>query len=91
MIKKTLKADEFGRITIPKNIRETLGIDMLTRVDILYDSEQLVIPKVNNLDDMRRSMNKVIEIADNSFAISNKEYENLNQILGKLRKEIEVK
>lgn len=84
MIKRTLKLDVLGRVTIPKDVRRMLGIDEKDRVDVMYDTTQFIIPKVNVLD-IEESMDKVMRIAGNSHSISNKEFDELNEIFDKLR------
>ena len=88
MIKRTLKLDDLGRVTIPKDVRRMLGIDEKDRVDVMYDTTQFIIPKANVLNDVDESMDKVLRMAGNSYAISNKEFNDLNEIFDKLRSEL---
>ena len=87
MIKRTLKAESLGRITIPKDLRDMLGIDGKDRVEVMYDNTQLIIPKVN-VKAINENMDEVMRIASNSSAINDKELSELESIIDKLRNEL---
>ena len=87
MVKRTLKVDVLGRVTIPKHVRKMLGIDGKDRVEVMYDNTQLIIPKVDVLE-IGNSMDKIMNIADNSGAITYNEFVKLNEIFDKLRGEL---
>ena len=80
MIKRTLKAESLGRITIPKDLRDMLGIDGKDRVEVMYDNTQLIIPKVN-VKAINENMDEVMRIASNSSAINDKELSELGIII----------
>ena len=90
MIKRTLKAESLGRITIPKDLRDMLGIDGKDRVEVMYDNTQLIIPKVN-VKAINENMDEVMRIASNSSAINDKELSELESIIDKLRNELNQK
>ena len=48
MIKRKLGFDNLGRITIPEDIRDMLGIGGKNNVMIVYDNDKLIIPKVDD-------------------------------------------
>ena len=56
MIKRKLGFDNLGRITIPKDIRDMLGICGRNNVMIMYDNDKLVIPKVENAKSITESI-----------------------------------
>ena len=87
MVKRTLKVDVLGRVTIPKHVRKMLGIDERHLIDVMYDETQLIIPKVDVLE-IGNSMDKIMNIADNSSAITYNEFVKLNEIFDKLRGEL---
>lgn len=87
MVKRSLRMDNLGRMTIPKDIRTMLHLNGREVVDVVYDETRLVIPKVDILD-IEESMDRIIKIAGNSGAITNKEFDELDCILDKLREEI---
>ena len=87
MIKRTLKAESLGRITIPKDLRDMLGIDGKDRVEVMYDNTQLIIPKVN-VKAINENMDEVMRIASNSSVITYKELDELESIIDKLRNEL---
>ena len=90
MLKRVLKADTLGRITIPKDLRNMLNIDGVTRVEVLYDNEQLVIPKIKNRrQDMEECFEKLVKEASNSGVITNKEFNEFKDIVSKLLNEID--
>ena len=89
MIKRKLGFDNLGRITIPKDIRDMLGICGKNNVMIMYDNDKLIIPKVENTKSITESIERLQHFAGNSNVITNKEYETLEEILGKLRSEAE--
>lgn len=88
MIKRTLKLDGLGRITIPKDIRRMLGIDGKNRVVVEHDMTKLVIHKADVLSKIDDIMDEVLRVAGNSYVISNKEFEELNEIFDKLKDEM---
>ena len=90
MIKRTLKAESLGRITIPKDLRDMLGIDGKDRVEVMYDNTQLIIPKVN-VKAINENMDEVMRIASNSSAITYKELDELESIIDMLRNELNQK
>ena len=90
MIKRTLKGESLGRITIPKDLRDMLGIDGKDRVEVMYDNTQLIIPKVN-VKAINENMDEVMRIASNSSAINDKELSELESIIDKLRNELNQK
>ena len=87
MIKRTLKAESLGRITIPKDLRDMLGIDGKDRVEVMYDNTQLIIPKVN-VKAINENMDEVMRIASNSSVITYKELDELESIIDMLRNEL---
>ena len=87
MIKRTFRVDNLGRVTIPKSIRMMLGIDKAEVIEVMYDNTQLVIPRVNVLE-IDESMDKLINVAGNSGAITYKELNELKEIFDKLRIEL---
>ena len=87
MIKRTLKGESLGRITIPKDLRDMLGIDGKDRVEVMYDNTQLIIHKVN-VKAINENMDEVMRIASNSSAINDKELSELESIIDKLRNEL---
>ena len=87
MIERTFRVDNLGRITIPKGIRTMLGIDKAEVIEVMYDNTQLVIPRVNVLE-IDESMDKLINVAGNSGAITYKELNELKEIFDKLRIEL---
>ena len=87
MIKRTLKAESLGRITIPKDLRDMLGIDGKDRVEVMYDNTQLIIPKVN-VKAINENMDEVVRLAKNSSAITYKELDELESIIAKLSNEL---
>ena len=87
MIKRTLKGESLGRITIPKDLRDMLGIDGKDRVEVMYDNTQLIIPKVN-VKAINETMDEVMRIASNSSVITYKELSELESIIDKLRNEL---
>ena len=87
MIKRTLKGESLGRITIQKDLRDMLGIDGKDRVEVMYDNTQLIIPKVN-VKAINENMDEVMRIASNSSAINDKELSELESIIDKLRNEL---
>ena len=87
MIKRTLKGESLGRITIPKDLGDMLGIDGKDRVEVMYDNTQLIIPKVN-VKAINENMDEVMRIASNSSAINDKELSELESIIDKLRNEL---
>ena len=89
MIKRKLGFDNLGRITIPKDIRDMLGICGKNNVMIMYDNDKLVIPKVDDTKVITESIDSLQHYAGYSNVITSKEYETLEEILGKLRSEAE--
>ena len=89
MIKRKLGFDNLGRISIPKDIRDMLGICGKNNVMIIYDNDKLVIPKVDNTKIITESIESLQHFAGNSNVITNKEYETFNEIIGKFRSEAE--
>ena len=89
MIKRKLGFDNLGRITIPKDIRDMLGIGGKNNVMIMYDNDKLVIPKVDDTKVITESIDSLQHYAGYSNVITSKEYETLEEILGKLRSEAE--
>ena len=87
MIKRTLKAESLGRITIPKDLRDMLGIDGKDRVEVMYDNTQLIIPKVN-VKAINENMDEVVRLAKNSSVITYKELDELESIIDMLRNEL---
>ena len=88
MVKRTLKVDALGRVTIPKDIRRMLGIDGKNRVVVEHDMTKLIIHKADVLNDVDESMDEVLRMAGNSHSISNKEFDELNEIFDKLKDEL---
>lgn len=91
MIKRKLSYDNLGRITIPKDIRDRLGIGGKNDVMIMYDNDKLIIPKVDDTQIIIESIDSLQHFAGYSNVITNKEYEIFNEILGKLRSEAEAR
>ena len=89
MIKRKLGLDNLGRITIPKDIRDMLGIGGKNNVMIVYDNDKLIIPKVDDTKVITESIDSLQHYAGYSNVITSKEYETFNEILGKLRSEAE--
>ena len=91
MIKRKLGFDNLGRITIPKDIRDMLGIGGKNNVMIVYDNDKLIIPKVDDTKVITESIDSLQHYAGYSNVITSKEYETLEEILGKLRSEAEAR
>ena len=91
MIKRKLGFDNLGRITIPKDIRDMLGICGENNVMIMYINDKLVIPKVDDTKVITESIDSLQHYAGYSNVITSKEYETLEEILGKLRSEAEAR
>ena len=89
MIKRKLGFDNLGRITIPKDIRDMLGIGGKNNVMIMYDNDKLIIPKVDDTKVITESIDSLQHYAGYSNVITNKEYETFKEILIKLRSEAE--
>ena len=89
MIKRKLGFDNLGRITIPKDIRDMLGICGENNVMIMYDNDKLIIPKVDDTKVITESIDSLQHYAGYINVITSKEYETLEEILGKLRSEAE--
>jgi AbrB family looped-hinge helix DNA binding protein len=80
---KTIRIDELGRVYIPVSIRRKLDIDMGDKVDIYLEDNTIKIVKTDT-SFLDHYIHNIKDVASDSRYITNKEYEALCEILGKL-------